>query len=385
MKVRTITAFSNLSYPANPEELEKIAVFNRKAKRILEERGFEVQETRIATNFFEGARLNLSYEDVLAWVVNVQSICDSCGIDFLSLGTIKPGVKASAYKLIPEIISQTETVSLSTSITLPDRSAATLAVRETAEAIRLISAGTDRGTGNFRFGAIANCPALVPFFPSGYHDSGPLHFSVGFETGNKLFEIAHEAPNEDAAMVVLLEELKSQCGRIEEVCGELSKQEGIDYAGADISLTPGLLETESVCLSVEKLAGGSLGCPGTLKVVAMLVETLRKVEVKKCGYSGIFLPVLEDHGLAERANEGTLTLPLLLAISAVCGAGLDAVPLPGDVSESRLGAILFDVAGLSGRTGKPLSARLLPAPGKTGGEKTEFGLPFFIDCATIPA
>lgn len=384
MKVRTVSTFCNLSYPANPEELEHFSDFNKLVKKTLAENGTEVQETRIATNFFEGARLNLDYEDVLAWVVNVQSICSGLGIDFVSLGTIKPGVRQAIYALIPEIIAQTETVSLSVSITQFDRAPSGPAIKETAKVMRLLSEETDLGVGNFRFGAIANCPGLVPFFPSAYHDGGPPRFAIGYESGESLYEVAKKAPNTDAAAVALLEEVVPKYREVERICEDLAWSERIDFVGADLSFNPGLLENESVCLSVEKLVEGELGSAGTLKVAAMLVDALRKAEVKKCGYCGIFLPVLEDYGLAERANEGKLTLSLLLSISAVCGAGLDAVPLPGDIPESKLESILFDLAALSGRAGKPLSARLLPAPGKDAGEKTEFGLPFFIDCATIP-
>jgi len=384
MKIRTVTTFCNLSYPANPEEVEHFSGFNKRVKSSLEQSGFEVQETRIATNFFEGARLNLDYEDILPWVVNVQSVCNSLGVDFISLGTIKAGVRQAIYSLIPEVIAQTETVSLSVSLTQFDRAPSAVAIKGAARAMRLLSEQTELGTGNFRFGAVANCPGLVPFFPSAYHDGGPPRFAIGYESGECLYEVCRKAPNVEAASVTLSEEMEPKFREVERICEDLAWSERIDFVGADLSLNPGLLEKESICLSVEKLAGGELGCAGTLRVVGMLVDALRRTEIKKCGYSGVFLPVLEDYGLAERANEGKLTLPILLAISVVCGAGLDAVPLPGDTTEEKLEAILFDLAALSGRAGKPLSARLLPAPGRGSGEKTQFGLPFFIDCATIP-
>jgi uncharacterized protein (UPF0210 family) len=384
VKIRTITTFCNLSYPANPDELEHFSDFNKLVKTTLIENGIEVQETRIATNFFEGARLNLDYEDVLAWVVNVQTVCNSLGVDFVSLGAIRPGVRQTVYSLIPEMIAQTETVSLSVSLTQLDRAPSAPAIRGAARAMKQLSEETELGTGNFRFGAIANCPGLVPFFPSAYHDGGPPRFAIGYESGETLYDLCSKAPSIEAASVALSEELGPKYREVERICEDLAWSERIDFVGADLSLNPGLVEKESICLSVEKLAGGELGCAGTLKVVGMLVDALRRTEVKKCGYSGIFLPVLEDYGLAERSNERKLTLPLLLAISAVCGAGLDAVPLPGETTEGKLESILFDLAALSGRAGKPLSARLLPAPGIGPGEKTEFGLPFFIDCATIP-
>ena len=58
----------------------------------------------------------------------------------------------------------------------------------------------------------------------------------------------------------------------------------------------------------------------------------------------------------------------LLLYSAVCGTGLDTVPLPGDVTADQLYALLLDLAFLSQRLDKPLTARLMPVPGKKAGD-----------------
>ena len=71
------------------------------------------------------------------------------------------------------------------------------------------------------------------------------------------------------------------------------------------------------------------------------------------------LPVMEDSTLARRAAEGRLTLDQLLLYSSVCGTGLDVVPLPGDTPQETLEAIVRDMAALSIKWHKPLSARLL--------------------------
>ena len=76
------------------------------------------------------------------------------------------------------------------------------------------------------------------------------------------------------------------------------------------------------------------------------------------------LPVLEDSVLSQRWSEGTFDLDSLLAYSAVCGTGLDAIRLPGDISQQQLERIIGDVASLAFKWHKPLTARLIPAPGK---------------------
>jgi hypothetical protein len=96
------------------------------------------------------------------------------------------------------------------------------------------------------------------------------------------------------------------------------------------------------------------------------------------------LPLLEDTVLAARAAEGRLRVSELLQWSAVCGTGLDTVPLPGDVSEESLTALLFDVAALAVRSRKPLSARLMPLPGKIAGDPVKFDFSYFTDSRVLP-
>jgi len=82
--------------------------------------------------------------------------------------------------------------------------------------------------------------------------------------------------------------------------------------------------------------------------------------------------VLEESVLTRRWSEGTYNLDSILAYSAVCAGGVDTVPLPGDTSEDAIARIVGDVATLAVKWNKPLAARLLPAPGKKGGDTTEF-------------
>ena len=96
------------------------------------------------------------------------------------------------------------------------------------------------------------------------------------------------------------------------------------------------------------------------------------------------LPVLEDARLAQRWAEGRLSLDSLLSYSAVCGTGLDTVPLPGDVSEQQLELIIGDMATLAVKWHKPLSARLLPVSGKNPGDITEFADPFLANTTIQP-
>jgi len=96
------------------------------------------------------------------------------------------------------------------------------------------------------------------------------------------------------------------------------------------------------------------------------------------------VPVLEDSVLALRAAEGSLSVTDLLLYSAVCGTGLDTIPLPGDTSVEQLEAVLLDVAALAQRLGKPLTARLMPIPGKVAGAPTGFDFAYFANTRVMP-
>src|SRR5690606_25273816 len=51
--------------------------------------------------------------------------------------------------------------------------------------------------------------------------------------------------------------------------------------------------------------------------------------------------------------------------------------LPGSMSQDALVAILMDVAALALRLDKPLTARLMPIPGKDAGDETGFEFEYF--------
>jgi uncharacterized protein (UPF0210 family) len=92
---------------------------------------------------------------------------------------------------------------------------------------------------------------------------------------------------------------------------------------------------------------------------------------------------LEDPVLASRATERRYGVQDLLLYSSVCGTGLDVVPLPGDTPGEVLARIVQDVATLSTKLRKPLSARLFLVPGKAAGQVAHFDDPYLTDSAVM--
>src|SRR5947208_3892676 len=164
--------------------------------------------------------------------------------------------------------------------------------------------------------------------------------------------------------------LNTYSKQVEVVAMQVARTTGWAYEGIDA--TPAPLGDRSIATAMEHFLGAPFGSVGTETVSGIITRAVQSTAVKHTGYSGLMIPIMEDNVLAKRWSEGTFTLDSILAYSAVCAAGVDTVPLAGDVSVEQIAHILGDVAWLATRWNKPLAARLLPAPGKHVGDRTEF-------------
>ena len=152
----------------------------------------------------------------------------------------------------------------------------------------------------------------------------------------------------------------------------LEAETNVSFAGCDWSLAPHPEPARSIGAAIEALSGVPFGAWGTLAAVRELTGAIRAARVTQLGFSGVMLPVLEDPILAQRNAEGRYTLRDLLAFSAVCGTGLDTIPLPGDTAAEQIVGVLEELTALAGALRKPLTARLLPMPGLKAGDLTQF-------------
>jgi len=299
-------------------------------------------------------------------------------VDFFSLG---PAGNPGDFSGVSEIIAGTERLSCS-AVIAGKRGPAYANIGPVAEAVLNISRTTKNGYGNFRFCAIAQCPPGIAFFPAAYH-RGEAGFSLGLECGDlavKAFAGALDLPDAETRLRQIF---TFHAEQVQNLAEELAVDQGFAYLGLDASLAPGLDEEAGVARAFENLGLEFFGAQGTLAAAAMITRTLQGLPVKLCGYSGLMLPVCEDRLLARRADEGRFGLTELLLYSAVCGTGLDTVPLPGDTAKGKIESLLLDTAALATRLNKPLSARLLVAPGLSSNDSTNFNSPYLVDCKPL--
>ncbi len=177
----------------------------------------------------------------------------------------------------------------------------------------------------------------------------------------------------------MIEAIETAAFRLSLTAQELANTYQIPFSGIDFSLAPFPTDDKSLGGALEALGLPYLGGAGSLFAAGFVTEAIARANFPGCGFSGLMLPVLEDAVLARRAAEGVLTVSDLLSYSAVCGVGLDTIPLPGEVSVGALTAVLLDVAMLASRLNKPLTARLMPLPGLAAGDPVTFDFPYFAD------
>lgn len=334
-----------------------------------------MQSVRLSTQSWDEYLNNIKREDFIKIASLLEKFCKKNGIDFLSIGTT---FDSKFIDIIPEILKRTTRISCTVTIGDNEKGINFGIVKKTAKTILELSRITKKGIGNFNFAAIINCPADTPFFPASYHKGKPA-FSIGIEGGDLIVKAFSVSKNLWDAKINLQRILDEKFKKIEKISQTMDNKDGFSFKGIDLSPAPSLIPEESIAYGFEKLLKGKFGTPGTLTIAEMITNVLQHLNIKSCGYSGLMLPILEDVGLAQRYKEKTFNISNLLQYSAVCGTGLDCVPLPGNISLESISGLLLDVATLSIKLSKPLSARLLPCTGKTAGDMTDFDSPYLTD------
>ncbi len=344
------------------------------------ESGLELQSVRLATQPFPTI---VAPGETAALASALCRLPEAWGFDYVSMGPVRPRELAWCPGLLEALVAE-ERLFAALAVTDEKGTLSLPAVRWAAEIIAALSRRTPAGLGNLRFAALALCPPGIPFFPAAYHDGGPLAFSVAWEAADEVGEAFAGAESLAEAERRLRERLTARARQLAAVAERLAGEVGARFLGIDVSLAPHPEITRSIAGAIERLGVQPFGGVGTLTVIASLTRVLRDIPVPRTGFCGVMLPVLEDAVLGLRAGYESVSLPLLLAAAAVCGVGLDVVPLPGETTVEQLAAIVLDTATLATRLGKPLTARLMPVPGKRAGEPVEFDFPYFAPARILP-
>jgi uncharacterized protein len=381
-KIRTITAFIRLDPNRYPQQLADTLSFLQTAKAAYEKSGYEVQTLRIATQPFPEYTRNMTAVETFKFLRTLDHYAQSQ--DFLiSVGPamLKSGDDSNWAALLANALAPATNMSGSIVIA-GDDGIDWEAVQASARVMEFLAVHSPRSISNFNFAALAFVPPGTPFFPAAYASGDGHQFAVGLQSASVVAEALSSTRDPAVAAQAIVEKLGVFAKNIEDTSRGIEQQSAWKYSGIDLSPAP--LKRDSIGAAIETFNGSWFGSSGTLSTAALITRAVQSIPVTHAGYSGLMLPVMEDSVIARRWSEGALSIDDLLAYSAVCGTGLDVIPLPGRVSHEQLVRIIGDVGSLAVKWRKPLSVRLLPIAGKDVGDRTEFDDPKLVNVMLRP-
>jgi uncharacterized protein len=378
-KVRTVTAFVRLDRANYRTQVADALKMLRAAKDALSKAGYEVETIRITTQPFPQYTTGLTPEQALQFFHDYDKLAKQEGFTpDIGPAMSKDSDDPRQADLLARILAETENIN-GFIVVAGDDGIHWSSVHAAARVIKYLEDHTAHSEGNFHFAAGAFPPLVAPFFPVSQTSDGGHEFAIGLESANIVQQVFANTKGDNLAKAgeQLTQALGAQAKKVEAIARSVAASTGWKYQGID--LTPVPLKEISIGGALESLVHGEIGSPGSLSAAYTITTAVKRVPVQQVGYSGLMLPVLEDSVLAKRWEAGAITRDSLMSYSSVCSTGLDAIPLPGDISVEELASIIGDMASLAVKWHKPLSARLLPVKGKKAGEMTEFSSPYLVN------
>ena len=263
-------------------------------------------------------------------------------------------------------------------------------IEQSVYAVQKIANITPRGEGNFNFTVNFNCKPFIPYFPAGYHLSHlPNSFVIGLETPDLLVEVlksvsksTHNQFYADCYQA-MSQALQYHVDQVLDMLSAVKLSGEFEFAGIDSSAAPSK-NCSSMTKVYELMGLPYFGAAGSVEVSALLTKVFKSIQrVPLVGFSGLMLAVTEDLGLAEGTQKHYFDIRALLTYSAVCGIGLDTVPVAGNVKAESIAAIMRDTGTMAFRLNKPLTVRLFPIPNKVAGEISEFESDDLCNCRLL--
>lgn len=376
MKIRAVTSFYDPLLLSNVD-LQDLSRCSHEITDVLTSEGYIVQSQRVATSPFPlWLKEKDSKSDKFVFVRKLIENTSQLGWQYLSIGPASPA-NLENFELIPELLTLSP-ILFSAGTISNNGQVFPKAAKAAARVIVENAKSSPDGFTNLRFAALANVGPYAPFLPAAYSNPNESpSIALAMECADEVVKAFGNAQTLEEAQTNLLNQLESNAATIERLCNSVCLKNHVIFRGFDFSTAPYPEEWCSLGKGMELMGIPSLGMSGSLAAAAFLASTLDLGKWKRSGFNGLMLPVLEDSTLATRAGEGILTIKDLLLYSAVCGTGLDTIPLAGNTTAEQLTGVLLDLGALAIRLNKPLTGRLMPIPGRFAGDRTDFDFEFF--------
>lgn len=354
--------------------------------------GIPIVNRRLAVSPIAGIAQGHSEASLLEVARTLDEVSGEVGVDLVGGYTalVQKGWSSGDRNLIrslPTVLSATGRVCASVNVASTRTGINVEAILAVAEAIKKTAERTadQGGFGCAKLCVFANAPEDNPFMAGAFLGQGEPECVVNIGVSGPgvvkqaLVRLLDEQPG--CTLGDLAEEIKSTAFRVTRV-GELIGREvaarlGVPFGIVDLSLAPTPEVGDSVGEILHAMGIARLGAPGSTAALALLNDAVKKggsfASSSVGGLSGAFIPVSEDHALAEAVAQGHLSIEKLEAMTSVCSVGLDMIAVPGDTTVETLAALIADEAAIGVFNNKTTAVRVIPVPGKGPGERVTFG------------
>ncbi len=320
--------------------------------------------------------------------IAMDKAAQECGVNFIGgfSALVQKGATRGDWILmdsIPEAMRQTNLVCSSVNVGSTKAGINMDAVAKMGEIIKKTAEMTadNHGLGCAKLVVFANAVEDNPFMAGAFHGVGEpeVELNVGVSGPGVVYHALQGVKGQPFDVVA--ETIKKTAFRItrmgQMVGVEAGKRLGVPFGIVDLSLAPTPAVGDSVARILEEMGLEVCGTHGTTAALALLNDAVKKGGVVAAnhggGLRGAFIPVSEDEGMIAAAESGVLTLSKLEAMTCVCSVGLDMIAVPGDTSAATISAIIADEAAIGMVNSKTTAVRIIPAPGKTVGDRVEMG------------
>ena len=327
-------------------------------------------------------------DSLVPLAIAMDQAAKTVGVNFIGgfSALVQKGFTDADKKLIqsiPEALAATERVCASVNVGSTKAGINMDAVAEMGRIIKKtaeLTADND-GLGCAKLVVFANAVEDNPFMAGAFHGVGEPEtvLNVGVSGPGVVYHALQGVKGEPFDVVAeTVKKTAFRITRMGQIVGvEASRRLGVPFGIVDLSLAPTPAVGDSVARILEEMGLEVCGIHGTTAALALLNDAVKKGGVMASnhvgGLSGAFIPVSEDEGMIAAAESGVLTLSKLEAMTCVCSVGLDMIAVPGDTDAATISAIIADEAAIGMVNTKTTAVRIIPAPGKTVGDRVEMG------------
>ena len=328
-------------------------------------------------------------KDYLKIAKTLDTCASDLGIDFIGgySALVEKGYTKGDHILIetiPEALALTNRLCSSVNVGTSKAGINMDAVLKMAEIIKKSAELTSDkdGLGAAKLVVFCNSVGDNPFMAGAYCGYGEPEcaLNIGVSGPGVVRAAILDLPKE-ADLGVLANKIKQTAYKItgtgELIGRKLATKLNIPFGVIDLSLAPTPEVGDSVAQIFQAMGLEHAGAHGTTAALAMLNDAVKKGGIMASSYvgglSGAFIPVSEDAGMIEAAQNGYLTFDKLEAMTCVCSVGLDMIAIPGDTPTTTIAGMIADEMAIGMINKKTTAVRIIPAPNKGVGDKVIFG------------